>query len=101
MQFPHLLDLKTLQAEVQRIEAHCQAQSRPASLGLGEPAELLSEGPIVHELQHWVAVIARSFGYRVSDFALAFADGSLLCRLVSRFQILSRHQAHFEQHLWV
>lgn len=84
MQIPALLDAKAIKAEVRLIKSRSQAHTfvlwdvEPPS----EPAELLEEGPVIKELVHWVTIVAGWYGYGISSFALAFADGSLLCRLV-------------------
>lgn len=84
MQIPALLDVKAVKAEVRLIKSRSQSHTfvlwdleQPT-----EPAELLEEGTVIKELVHWVATVAGWYGYTISSFALAFADGSLLCRLV-------------------
>ena len=85
LQMPALLDVKSIKAEVRLIKSRSQSHTF-VLLNLEEPtepAELLEEGPVIRELVHWVATVAGWYGYTISSFALAFADGSLLCRLVS------------------
>ena len=84
LQIPALLDAKAIKAEVRLIKSRSQSHTFVLSdlEAPSEPAELLDEGPVVRQLLHWVSIVAGWYGYGISSFALAFADGSLLCRLV-------------------
>ena len=82
LQIPLLLDAKTLRSEVQRIRTQHQIADSTAVHAHAELIEGLCHSSLVEELVHWVVTIASCHGFVISNFALAFADGSLLCRLV-------------------
>lgn len=46
------------------------------------PADVAAQGPLVAALFRWLASIASACGHRLTSVSEAYADGSLLCRLV-------------------
>lgn len=83
LQIPLLLDLKAVRNEVQLIRTQHQAKSLICEGACTELLDITGKSPMIEHMEQWVITIASCYGVVVSHFAHAFADGSLLCRLVS------------------
>ena len=82
-QLPRLLDLRTLRAEVARLEARSRNPDPVPVLGTG--ADGLQRSEHLALLLRWAQAVCERGGCRVRSFATCFADGRALCLLVSLY----------------
>lgn len=92
MQIPSILDAKVLQAEIQRIlctqPGQTSVDGNVQSLQGHVPEAPVPEGmsPLPESVNHllqWMACLAWICHTTIDEFSSAFADGSLLCHMVS------------------
>ena len=77
------MDLRALKSEVQRIKMQKKAESQPCSMVLTELPASISSNVVIVEVLNWAFTTAAQYNTSVDSVAMAFASGSLFCRLVT------------------
>jgi abnormal spindle-like microcephaly-associated protein len=85
LQLPPLLPLPTMRAELERLLATARRQAAPGGQagGAGAPLAVYLADERLSLLMEWVQAVCLHTDVSVANFTTCFADGRVLCLLVS------------------